>query len=158
MWPGIPKRIAILQGSNIRMDSMPEIPKRIEISQRSSTISGIPKRVAALQEYSGRMDSMRHCLRSAKECKECTKSRVFTAMIIRTELGNGNAGVSVVASGHKKQCSSTGYVNEWDLPMNFMCPANQYIAGVESDHDNGREDRRWKFTCCGIPNHITLSC
>ena len=65
---------------------------------------------------------------------------------------------SVGSSGHKKQCSSTGYVNEWDLPMNFMCPANQYIAGVESNHDNGREDRRWKFTCCDIPNHITLSC
>ena len=64
---------------------------------------------------------------------------------------------SVGGDGHKK-CSSTGYVNEWDLPMNFMCPANQYLAGVYSIHDNGREDRRWKFTCCGIPNHITLNC
>ena len=54
--------------------------------------------IAALQEYSDRMDLMPHCLRSAKECKECTKSRVFTAMVIGTELGNGNAGVSVVVA------------------------------------------------------------
>ena len=51
-----------------------------------------------------------------------------------------------------------GYANEWDRPMNFMCPANKYIAGVESHHDNGREDRRWRFTCCAIQNRITASC
>ena len=66
---------------------------------------------------------------------------------------------SVGSSGHKKQCSSTGYVNDWNQPMFFfMCPANQYIAGVESIHADRYEDRRWKFTCCAIPNHITLSC
>ena len=64
----------------------------------------------------------------------------------------------VVSSGQPQSCSQTGYVNEWDLPMNFMCPANKYVAGVESHHDNGREDRRWKFTCCAIPNRITVSC
>ena len=42
--------------------------------------------------------------------------------------------------------------------MNFMCPANKYIVGVESYHDNGCEDRRWKFTSCAISNRITASC
>jgi hypothetical protein len=64
----------------------------------------------------------------------------------------------VVGSGYVSGCSETGYVNKFDLPMNYMCPANQYIAGVYSYHDNGREDRRWKFTCCAIPNRITISC
>ena len=65
---------------------------------------------------------------------------------------------NVVSSGHISGCSSQGYANYWDSPMNFMCPVNQYIAGVESHHDNGREDRRWKFTCCGIHHRITYSC
>ena len=65
----------------------------------------------------------------------------------------------VVSGGSTEGCSQTAdYVNEWDLPMNFMCPANKYVAGVESYHDNGREDRRWKFTCCAIKDHITISC
>ena len=65
---------------------------------------------------------------------------------------------NVVSSGSVSGCSSSGYANYWDLPMNFMCPANQYIAGVKSYHSNSREDRRWKFTCCSISNHITVSC
>ena len=46
------------------------------------------------------------------------------------------------------QCAFTDYVNHFDEPMYFMCGSNQYIAGVYSYHDNGREDRRWRFTCC----------
>ena len=65
---------------------------------------------------------------------------------------------NVVSGGHVTGCFTTGYANEFDLPMNFMCPPNKYISGVESYHDNGREDRRWKFTCCGIYGRITASC
>ena len=32
-------------------------------------------------------------------------------------------------------------LNDYDMPMLFMCPPNQYMAGVWSHHDNGREDR-----------------
>ena len=53
-------------------------------------------------------------------------------------------------------CSETGYVNELELPMTFLCPANMYIAGVQSYHKSG--DRRWKFTCCAIANRLTVSC
>ena len=55
-------------------------------------------------------------------------------------------------------CTLTGYVNNFDEPMNFMCGRNQYIAGVYSYHDNGREDRRWRFSCCSVQNYITKSC
>ena len=53
-------------------------------------------------------------------------------------------------------CSETSYVNELELPMNFLCPANMYIAGVQSYHKSG--DRRWKFNCCAIANRLTVSC
>ena len=58
----------------------------------------------------------------------------------------------------KPTCRKTGYVNSFDKPMHFNCDSNQYIAGVESYHDNGREDRRWKFTCCSAFGHKTYSC
>ena len=42
--------------------------------------------------------------------------------------------------------------------MFFVCDGNKYIGGVESYHDNGREDRRWKFTCCSAAGHKTYGC
>jgi hypothetical protein len=32
--------------------------------------------------------------------------------------------------------------------MSYICPGNGFIAGLSSYHDNGKEDRRWKFYCC----------
>ena len=64
----------------------------------------------------------------------------------------------VIRSHDTPRCGQTGYVNQYDDPMFFTCGANQYIAGVYSEHDNYREDRRWKFTCCSAPNHYTRSC
>ena len=31
----------------------------------------------------------------------------------------------VVSRGYATGCSQTGYVNDFDSPMNFMCPANK---------------------------------
>jgi len=39
-----------------------------------------------------------------------------------------------------------------------MCPQNQYMAGVESYHNNGKEDRRWRITCCGSTGFKTKEC
>ena len=52
----------------------------------------------------------------------------------------------------------TDFVNKWDKPLYFMCGKDQYIAGVESYHDNGREDRVWKFVCCSLSGLKILSC
>ena len=41
--------------------------------------------------------------------------------------------------------------NALDKPVEFECPKNGYINGMISEHDNGAEDRRWKFYCCNIP-------
>ena len=65
---------------------------------------------------------------------------------------------NVVGHGYSTGCHQTDYVNDWDMPMFFMCPANTYITVVDSYHDNGREDRRWKFRCCGVQGHVTTSC
>jgi hypothetical protein len=49
-------------------------------------------------------------------------------------------------------------INTWDAPMLFMCPANQYMAGVRSRHDNHREDREWDVLCCRKQNFCTKNC
>jgi len=49
-----------------------------------------------------------------------------------------------------KTCRWSGYVNNWDARMHYICPGNDVIVGAHSYHDNGREDRRWKYKCCEV--------
>ena len=56
------------------------------------------------------------------------------------------------------RCAETDYVNAFDEPLYFMCGKDQYIGGVWSYHDNGREDRRWKIRCCSLSGLKILSC
>ena len=47
-------------------------------------------------------------------------------------------------------CAYTGYLNTWDDPVNFYCPDNGVIRSIWSKHDNGKEDRLWRFECCHV--------
>ena len=52
-----------------------------------------------------------------------------------------------------RNCSrnpTSGYLNNFDAPVNFTCPSGQVLVGTDSIHDNGTEDRRYAFTCCDI--------
>jgi len=49
-----------------------------------------------------------------------------------------------------KSCSWTGWVNSWDGILSYTCPAGKVITGMYSQHDNGREDRLFKFKCCSV--------
>lgn len=64
----------------------------------------------------------------------------------------------VVKSGYFSQCTWTSYQNNFDQPLFFRCPPNQVMRGVYSYHDNGREDRRWRFMCCKANKHYTRNC
>ena len=55
-------------------------------------------------------------------------------------------------------CTKSSYVNQFHEYISYMCGKNQYIGGVESYHDNSKEDRRWKFTCCSAPSQATKDC
>jgi hypothetical protein len=39
------------------------------------------------------------------------------------------------------------WVNEWDEKFEHRCPKGWILGGLKSIHDNGREDRLWKFQC-----------
>ena len=65
----------------------------------------------------------------------------------------------VVQNNAKVTCTQThSYVNEFNGPIVFSCGDNEYMAGVESYHEDSKEDRRWKFTCCSAFNHKTSDC
>ena len=55
-------------------------------------------------------------------------------------------------------CGWTYWVNDFDQPFLFRCPANNILTGVQSYHDSGTEDRRWKFRCCRADKHFTMNC
>ncbi len=63
-----------------------------------------------------------------------------------------------IATVNLKHCSWTHYVNQWDGPLLFQCPADYVMAGVKSVHNNQKEDRLWKFKCCKAPCYQTKSC
>ena len=51
-------------------------------------------------------------------------------------------------------CKWTDYVNSMRGSMNYACPHNYVITGVESYHQNGKEDRRFKFECCKVNGKV----
>ena len=55
-------------------------------------------------------------------------------------------------------CTQSSYINQFQEYISFMCGKNQYIGGVESYHENSKEDRRWKYTCCSAASQVTRDC
>ena len=88
-----------------------------------------------LQGCSIRMDSTNDSLYPAMEYKGCIRLEVRTAIIDHEDRLWLWECRDVVSGGSVTECFQKGYVNGFVLPMNFMCPANKYVAGVESYHD-----------------------
>ncbi|XP_043120114.1 hemagglutinin/amebocyte aggregation factor-like [Puntigrus tetrazona] len=59
--------------------------------------------------------------------------------------------------GQSGECYWTNYVNDFDQPLLFECPAGFVMAGTSSYHNNNYEDRRWRFYCCKSPC-VTTNC
>merc|ERR1712212_1414534 len=49
-----------------------------------------------------------------------------------------------------KACAWSGYVNSFDAMISYTCPSGKVMTGMDSYHDNGREDRRFRFHCCTL--------
>ncbi|KAK7497483.1 hypothetical protein BaRGS_00011325 [Batillaria attramentaria] len=47
-------------------------------------------------------------------------------------------------------CRQSGFANDWDAKIHFSCYANGALKGVYSEHQDSKDDRRFKFTCCRI--------
>jgi len=44
----------------------------------------------------------------------------------------------------------SGWVNNMDAYFAYKCPNNHAMVGLMSYHNNGNEDRRWRFKCAGF--------
>ncbi|KAH9491656.1 hypothetical protein Btru_030606 [Bulinus truncatus] len=55
-------------------------------------------------------------------------------------------------------CEWSGYVNQYDQLVNYQCPGEGMICGIESVHDNRHEDRIWSYFCCAPIGFITHGC
>ncbi len=52
--------------------------------------------------------------------------------------------------------NATGFQNDFDGPLLVNCPKGQAFYGVQSYHHNGKEDRRFLFSCrTAIPGHFS---
>jgi len=56
-----------------------------------------------------------------------------------------------IALEDRNTCIWSIYQNDWDKPVNYVCPNfSPILGGTESYHSNKREDRRFKYECCGL--------
>ena len=66
---------------------------------------------------------------------------------------------SAYSSSGCSVCKTTpNYINKRHQHINYNCPANQVLSGVESVHYNSGEDRTWKFRCCESLSYVTANC
>ncbi|CAL1547710.1 unnamed protein product [Lymnaea stagnalis] len=56
------------------------------------------------------------------------------------------------------ECEWSGYQNNFDELLEFQCPNESVITGIESIHDNRYEDRKWSFQCCNPEGFVTHGC
>lgn len=56
------------------------------------------------------------------------------------------------------ECEWSGYQNNYDEALIFQCPNDDIITGIESVHDNSRQDRMWSFQCCNPQDYVTHAC
>merc|ERR1712200_22531 len=45
----------------------------------------------------------------------------------------------------------------WDEMLTYSCPSGKVITGMDSIHNNGKEDRLFKFRCCAL-RRVAKSC
>ncbi|XP_067878738.1 hemagglutinin/amebocyte aggregation factor-like isoform X2 [Heterodontus francisci] len=46
-------------------------------------------------------------------------------------------------------CTWTDYINGFDEGINFSCPFESLICGIENLRSPIEKDRKWRFYCCG---------
>ncbi|KAH9498908.1 hypothetical protein Btru_004999 [Bulinus truncatus] len=61
-------------------------------------------------------------------------------------------------AGATGNCFSSAFVNWFDEMVVFRCPGETVLTGMASYHDNGAEDRRFRFHCCPVTGSPPRSC
>ena len=119
------------------------------------------KNFAAISDYMARLEWQNGW--DAVLNKQCPSGQGFYR--VRSKHNNGREDRrwefycrQVVQTGNPTCTKTSSYINNFRDAISFMCSKNQYLGAVESYHDNSKEDRRWKFTCCSAPSYATKDC
>ncbi|CAH1252808.1 Hypp1016 [Branchiostoma lanceolatum] len=56
------------------------------------------------------------------------------------------------------QTWDSGYQNLYEHPVNFRCPSNYVMTGMQSHHTSDYEDRQWSFTCKPVFGYRWYDC
>ena len=63
----------------------------------------------------------------------------------------------LASSNNANDCEWSGYLNNFDRPVDYICPDGQIITGFQSYYDSWKEDRRWSVRCCNVStNNLDL--
>lgn len=86
---------------------------------------------------------------------ECEDNSAVTGFYSKHDNGREDREWTITCSKVEGATISKGsysndFVNNWDTKLDFNCPASTVLTGLQSEHDNGKEDRRWKLRCGSI--------
>ncbi|XP_064641305.1 hemagglutinin/amebocyte aggregation factor-like [Lineus longissimus] len=85
---------------------------------------------------------------------ECGNSEVLAGMRGQHDNGKEDRRWQFMCrpiSGPLINCRWTGFwINDWDDHMDYSIPATYVLNGLYSEHNNGKEDRRWKVRVCQL--------
>ena len=56
----------------------------------------------------------------------------------------------VAANTCYHDCHYSPYINAYDEAMDYTVQDGYVVTGLESEHSNGNEDRRWRLQLCQI--------
>jgi len=110
----------------------------------SAAASGVSCRDTGLRGYANYWDAQLHF-----DCpNNQALSRIYSHHDNRREDRRWKFGCCVVSSNvYLQKGGWTNYINGWDAQLDFGCKEDEVLVGVNSYHDNRREDRRWRFRC-----------
>ncbi|XP_005113046.2 dermatopontin [Aplysia californica] len=83
---------------------------------------------------------------------QCPKGQYVTSVHSIHDNGKEDRRWELKCGGEwvTENCVWSTHANSWDSQLYFLCPNNMVVTGMDSYHNNHKEDRLFKFRCCGI--------
>ena len=134
-----------------------------QISELQTSTSSNDKKMSSLESVVSSMQQHISGLQSAKSSQEKEIDGLQAAKAqtdneinkLQAQVKSLSQQLSAPAQLSRTNCRWTNYVNNWDARLNWVAPGKAVIVGTESYHDNGKEDRLWKFYYCELTSVVS---
>jgi hypothetical protein len=85
----------------------------------------------------------------------CSGAQAVTQLVSKHDNGREDRvwklGCSGLCTGELSGHYWSSWANSWDGTLEYTCPTDYLVVGLQSVHDNGKEDRRWAINCASTP-------